>query len=88
MKRERGITINNNEINKDMCNTQNNIYVDHIENDAKKVNGNQLHHNFSKDTRQRNDCQFTLCNKNASNNEDTQQQQKKFHVLIENLRSS
>ena len=59
------------EINKDICDTQNNIALDHIKNDAKKVNGNQLYHNLSKDTRQRNDRQSNACSKNASNNGDT-----------------
>ena len=48
--------------------------VDHIKNDAKLVNGNQLYHNLSKDKRQRNDSQFNMYTKNESNNEDTQQQ--------------
>ena len=49
-----------------MCDTQNNIVVEHIKNDVRKVNGNQLYHILSKDTRQRNDSQFNACTKNAS----------------------
>ena len=60
-----------------MCDTQNNIVVDHVGNDAKKVHSNQLYHNFSKDARQRNDSQFNACPKYASNNGDTQRQQEK-----------
>ena len=77
-REERAIVTNNTKINKNMCDTQNNIYVDHIKNDVKKVNGNQLYHNFSKDARQRNDSQFNACTKNASNNGDNQQQQEKL----------
>ena len=63
--------------NEDICNTQNNINVNHIKNDAKKP-GNQLYHNLSKDTRQqKNNSQFNTYTKNASNNRDTQQQQEK-----------
>ena len=61
-----------------MCDNQNNIVVDLIKNDAKKVNGNQLYRNSSNDRRQRNDSQFNVCTKNASNNGDTQLQQEKF----------
>ena len=50
-------------------------------NDAKKVNGNQLYHNLSKDTTQRNKRQSKACTKNASNNGDTQQQQEKMSRL-------
>ena len=57
-----------------MCDTQNNIVVDHIKNDAKKVNGNRLYNDLSKDPRERNDSQFNAGTKNASNNGDTQQQ--------------
>ena len=57
-----------------MCDTQNNIVVDHIKNDAKKVNGNRLYNDLPKDPRERNDSQFNACTKNASNNGDTQQQ--------------
>ena len=52
----RAIATNTNEINKDMCDTQNKFVVDHIKNDAKKVNCNQIFHNFSKDTRHRNNA--------------------------------
>ena len=71
----------------DICDTQNNIDVNHIKNDAKKPD-NQFYHNLSKDTRQRNNSQFNTCTKNGSNSEDTQQQQEKFYVLPKNLRSS
>ena len=77
-REERAIATNTTESNNDICNTQNNIVVDHIKNDAKKVNGNQLYHNLSKDARQRNDRQPNVCTKNASNNEDTKQQQEKM----------
>ena len=52
----RAIATNTNEINKDMCDTQNKFVVDHIKNDVKKVNCNQLFHNFSNDTRHRNNA--------------------------------
>ena len=55
------------------CDTQNNIVVDHIKINAKKPSY-QLYHNFSKDTRQRNNTQSNTCTKNASNDGDTQQQ--------------
>ena len=58
-----------------MRDTQNKIVVDHIKNDAKKVNCNQLYHNLSRDTRS--GSRFNACTKNASNNGDTQQQQGK-----------
>ena len=60
-------------MNNDICGTQNNIAVDHIKNGSKKVIGNQLYHNLSKDTRQRNDNQSNACTKNGINNGDTQQ---------------
>ena len=72
MKRERVIATNTTE---DICDTQNNIVVDHKKNDAKKP-GNQLYHNLSKNKRQRNDSQSNMCTKNASDNRDTQQQEK------------
>ena len=50
--------------------------VNHIKNDSKKPD-NQLFHNLSKDTRQRNDSQFNTCTKYGSNSGDTQQQQEK-----------
>ena len=78
MKKERAIATNITEINNDICDTQNNIVVDHLKNDAKKVNCNQLYHNLSKDTRQRNDRQSNACTKNASNNGGTQQEQEKM----------
>ena len=59
-----------------ICDTQNNNDVNHIKNDAKKPD-NQLYHNLSKDTRQKNDSQFNTCTKNGSNSGDTQQQQEK-----------
>ena len=74
---ERAIATNTTEINIDMCDNQNNIVVDHIKNDTKKVNDNQCHHNLSKDTRQRNNSQFNMFTENASNSGDTQQQQEK-----------
>ena len=70
-REERAIATNTTE---DICDTQNNIVEDHIKNDAKRP-GNQLYHNLSKDTRQRNDSQSNTCTRNASNNGDTQQQQ-------------
>ena len=60
----------------DICDTQNNIDVNHIKNDAKKPD-NQLYHNLLKDTRQRNNSQFNTCTKNDSDSGDTQQQQEK-----------
>ena len=60
----------------DTCDTRNNIDVNHIQNDAKKPD-NQVYHNLSKDTRQRNNSQFNKCTKNGSNSGDTQQQQEK-----------
>ena len=63
---ERTIATITTEINKDMCDTQNNIVVEHMKNDVRKVNGNQLYHILSKDTRQRNDSQFNARTKNAS----------------------
>ena len=65
-----------NNATEDICDTQNNIDVNHIKNDAKKPD-NQLYHNLSKDTRQRNNSQFNTCTKNGSNSGDTQQQQEK-----------
>ena len=70
-REERGIATNTTE---DICDTQNNSDVNHIKNDAKKPD-NQLYHNLSKDTRQRNDSQFITCTKNGSNSGETQQQQ-------------
>ena len=70
-REERAIATNTTEINNDICDTQNNIVVDHKKNDAKKVNGNQLYHILSKDTKQRNDKQSNACTRNASNNGDT-----------------
>ena len=77
-REERAISTNTAEINKDMCDIQNNIVVDYIKNDDKKVNSNQLYHNFSKGTRQGNDSQFNACTKNSSNKGNTQQQQEKI----------
>ena len=71
-REERGIATNTTE---DICDTQNNSDVNHIKNDAKKPD-NQLYHNLSKDTRQRNNSQFNTCTKNWSNSGETQQQQK------------
>ena len=70
-REERAIATNTTE---DICDTRNNSDVNHIKNDAKKPD-NQLYHNLSKDTRQRNDSQSNTCTRNASNNGDTQQQQ-------------
>ena len=47
-REERAIATSTTEINKDICDTQSNIIVDHIKNDRKKVKGNQLYHNLSK----------------------------------------
>ena len=47
-REERAIATSTTEINKDICDTQSNIIVDHIKNDTKKVKGNQLYHNLSK----------------------------------------
>ena len=70
-REERAIATNTTE---DVCDTWNNSDVNHIKNDAKKPD-NQLYHNLSKDTRQRNDSQFITCTKNGSNSGETQQQQ-------------
>ena len=85
---ERAIATNTTEINNDICDTQNNIVVDHIKNDAKKVNGNQLHHNLSKDTRRRNDRQSNACVKIRVIMEILKSNKKKWHVFLNNLRSS
>ena len=69
---ERAIATNATE---DICDTQNNIDVNDIKNDAKKPD-NQLYHNLSKDTRQRNNSQFNTGIKNWRNSGKTQQQQK------------
>ena len=68
-----GIATNKTE---DICDTKNNSNVNQIKNDAKKPD-NQLYHNLSKDTRQKNDSQFNTCTKNGSNSGGTQQQQEK-----------
>ena len=72
-REERAVATNATE---DISNTQNNIDVNHIKNDAKKPD-NQLYHNLSKDTRQGNNSQFNTCTKNGSNSGDTPQQQEK-----------
>ena len=70
-REERAIATNATE---DICDTQNNIDVNHIKNDA-KTPGNQLYHNLPKDARQGNNSQSNMCTKNASNNGGTQHQQ-------------
>ena len=52
-REEKAIATITTEINNDICDTQNNIVVDHIKNDAKKVNGNHIYHNLSKDKAQK-----------------------------------
>ena len=56
---EKGTTATNTtEINKDMCDNQNNIVIDRRKNVA-----NQLYHNLSNNIRKRNDSQFNACTK-------------------------
>ena len=69
-REERGIATSTTE--DDTSDTRNYSDVNHIKNDAQKPN-NQLYHNLSKDTRERNDSQFfNTCTKNGDNSGDTQ----------------
>ena len=64
------------------------IAVDHIKNDAKLVNGNQLYHNLSKDKRQRNDTSLICTPKMKVIMKILNNNKKNFHILLENLSSS